>query len=258
MRGDVLLRNAIKSARDVREAGDACRKASKALGFAYFLYGLRIAVTPSRPCQFVLSGYPKGWRSHYDEQGLMMVDPVLARAASTVTPFGWDELDRSTPAAEKLFSEAASFGLKHGLTIPLHGISGEIGIMNLSRREPLPTGAARAKLFQRAQWITSLIQDRMRELVLANENAPKPSLSARERDCLRFAAQGMTSNSIAKQLGIAESTVAFHLNSAERKLGVRTRSHAIARAMALGALDPEEGFPEKISTSEQFIDLAEA
>jgi DNA-binding CsgD family transcriptional regulator len=245
---DLELRTAIASARDVPEAGAACRRAASALGFEHFLYGLRIAVTLSRPCQFVLSGYPRGWRSHYDEQGFMMVDPVLARGASSVLPFGWDELDRDKPAARRLFEDAARFGLCHGLTVPLHGVNGEFGLMSLARAEPLPSGAARARLFQRAQWLTANIQERMRHLILDAESAPEPRLTARERDCLRYAAQGMKAAAIGGQMQIAESTVVYHLNAAERKLGVKTRNHAIARAVALGLVEPE-GYPAQIGSS---------
>jgi hypothetical protein len=167
--GDIALRNVIASARDVPEAGAACRSVAAALGFEHFLYGLRIAVSLSRPCQFVLSGYPRGWRSHYDEQGFMMVDPVLARGAVSVLPFGWDEVERDKPSSQRLFRDAASYGLHHGMTVPQHCANGEFGLMSFARATPLPGGAARARLFQRAQWLTANIQERMRQLILEAE-----------------------------------------------------------------------------------------
>lgn len=251
---DLVLRNAIAAARDVSEAGAACRTVAAALGFEHFLYGLRIAVSLSRPCQFVLSGYPKGWRTLYDEQGYMMIDPVLARGATSVLPFGWDELDCSKPAVQRLFEDATRFGLCHGLTVPLHCVNGEIGLMSFARKEPLPRGAARARLFQRAHWLTANIQERMRKLILESESSREPRLTARERDCLRLAAQGLTTHAIAAKVAISESTVLYHLNAAERKLGVKTRGHAIARAVALGAIEPE-GYPSRISSSQQLIEL---
>lgn len=252
---DDVLRTAVSSARDVPGVGAACRQVAAALGFDHFLYGLRIAVSLSRPCQFVLSGYPKGWRSYYDEQGYMMVDPVLARAASSVVPFGWDELERDKPVVQRLFADAARFGLGHGLGVPMHCINGEFGLMSFARARELPSGAERSKLFQRAQWLTGLVQERMRHLILDSETAVRePRLTARERDCLRFAAQGLTAVAIGERMGIAESTVVFHLNAAERKLGVRTRNHAIARAIALGAIEPE-GYPSQISSSQHLLEL---
>lgn len=242
------------SARDVPGAGAACREIAIALGFEHFLYGLRIAVSLSRPCQFVLSGYPKNWRSYYDEQGFMMIDPVLTRAASSVVPFGWDELERDKPAVQRLFTDAARFGLGHGLSVPMHCINGEFGVMSFARATELPMGAERLRLFQRAQWLTGLIQERTRQLILETEPTREPRLTARERDCLRLAAQGLTATAIGERMRIAESTVVFHLNAAERKLGVRTRNHAIARAMALGAIEPE-GYPSQISSSQHLLEL---
>lgn len=252
--GDLALRNTIASARDLSEAGAACRAVAAELGFEHFLYGLRIAISLSRPCQFVLSGYPTGWRSHYDQQGFMMIDPVLLRGSTSGLPFGWDELEREKPATRRLFDDAASFGLRHGLTVPQHCANGEFGLMSFAREKPLPGGAVRARLFQRAQWLTANVQERMRQIVLEAETAREPRLTARERDCLRLAAQGLSAVSIGTRMHIAESTVVYHLNSAERKLGVRTRGHAIARAVALGAIDPE-GYPSKISTSQQLFEL---
>lgn len=254
MNQDLELKDLIASARDVPEAGTACRRVSASLGFEHFLYGLRIAVTLSRPCQFVLSGYPKGWRTLYDEQGYMMVDPVLSRGASTVAPFGWDELERDKPATQRLFEDAARFGLAHGLTVPVHCVNGEFGIMSFAREKPLPRGAARVRLFQRAQWLVTHIQERMRELVMESETAREPRLTGRERDCLRHAAQGLSSAAIGRALQIAESTVVYHLNAAERKLGVRTRAHAVARAVALGVIEPE-AYPAQIGSSQQLLEL---
>jgi hypothetical protein len=144
------------------------------LGFEHFLYGLRIALTLSRPCQFVLSGYPKGWRTLYDEQGYMMIDPVLARGASSIAPFGWDELEREKPATQRLFDDASRYGLAHGLTVPVHCVNGEFGIMSFARARPLPRGAQRIRLFQRAQWLVTNIQQRMRQLVVESEALQPP------------------------------------------------------------------------------------
>jgi len=251
---DLALQGFIASTRDVGEAGAACRRTAEALGFQHFLYGLRIAVSLSQPRQFVLSGYPQGWRSHYDEQGFMAIDPVLARGAVSVLPFGWDEIERTTPNAKRLFDDAAVFGLHHGLTVPIHGANGEFGLMSLARAEPLPQGVVRARLFQRAHWITANIQERMRQLVLDAGTAHEPRLTIREKECLRHAAQGLKTSAIAGALHIAESTVVYHLNAAERKLGVKKRSHAIARAVALGAVEPDR-FPSRISSS-NLIELA--
>jgi DNA-binding NarL/FixJ family response regulator len=56
-------------------------------------------------------------------------------------------------------------------------------------------------------------------------------LSAREKQVLSMVVLGFTNVDIANQLFVAESTVKSHLNSAYRKLGVRSRQQATARIL---------------------------
>lgn len=58
-----------------------------------------------------------------------------------------------------------------------------------------------------------------------------PLLSAREKQVLSMVVLGFTNVDIANQLFLAESTVKSHLNSAYRKLGVRSRQQATARIL---------------------------
>jgi DNA-binding CsgD family transcriptional regulator len=54
-------------------------------------------------------------------------------------------------------------------------------------------------------------------------------LSARECDVLRWVARGLTNAEIAAALYVSESTVRKHLQNSYRKLGVATRTGAVAR-----------------------------
>jgi DNA-binding NarL/FixJ family response regulator len=73
--------------------------------------------------------------------------------------------------------------------------------------------------------------------------ATQPQLSTREKQILGMVVLGFANVEIAQQLVIAESTVKTHLNSAFRKLGVRTRGEATALI-----LDPENGLGTGILT----------
>jgi len=63
-------------------------------------------------------------------------------------------------------------------------------------------------------------------------SATAPSLSARETDVLRELVNGGSNSTIAAALGISERTVKAHLGSAYQKLGVASRSAAVAAALA--------------------------
>ena len=65
-----------------------------------------------------------------------------------------------------------------------------------------------------------------------------PTLTSRECEILHWCAVGKTSWEIARILGLSESTITFHVFNAAKKLHVRGRVAACAKALALGFLDP--------------------
>lgn len=66
-------------------------------------------------------------------------------------------------------------------------------------------------------------------------------LTVRERECLRLVYQHLNSSQIARQLGVAPSTVDKHCESAFRKLGLASRREAALLLMQ------EEAPPDWIS-----------
>lgn len=61
-------------------------------------------------------------------------------------------------------------------------------------------------------------------------------VSARELDCLKWAAAGKTAWEASKILGITERTVRFHLNTAREKLNCTTTTQAVAKAVSHGLI----------------------
>jgi DNA-binding CsgD family transcriptional regulator len=62
-------------------------------------------------------------------------------------------------------------------------------------------------------------------------------LTPRQRQLLRLVAAGQTNRQIGRQLGVQESTVRKHLENVFQRLDVQSRTAAVARAYALGAVD---------------------
>ena len=63
------------------------------------------------------------------------------------------------------------------------------------------------------------------------------TLSPREKEVLQLVARGFTTHRIARRLAISPSTARTHVEHIREKLGVRTRSQAVAKALALGQID---------------------
>ena len=97
--------------------------------------------------------------------------------------------------------------------------------------------------------LTSETQIFVRQILRAlgdGDGAPKPlpkaelaalstaaSITAREQQVLRLVSAGLSNREIAVQFSFAESTVKTHLKNIYRKLGVNSRTRAIAQAQAL-------------------------
>jgi DNA-binding CsgD family transcriptional regulator len=64
-----------------------------------------------------------------------------------------------------------------------------------------------------------------------------PRLSNRERQVLDELARGSHTDEMAAALHLSAHTIRSHTKSALRKLGARTRAHAVAIAYSNGALE---------------------
>jgi len=64
-----------------------------------------------------------------------------------------------------------------------------------------------------------------------------PALTARETTVLEMLIEGWRNTDIARELGITERTVKFHVSGLFTKLGVQTRTQVVAKALREGLLD---------------------
>jgi two-component system, NarL family, response regulator len=64
-------------------------------------------------------------------------------------------------------------------------------------------------------------------------------LTDRETEVLTQASYGLRNQDIASELGISEKTVQAHMRHVLLKLGVRSRTHAVAEALRRGRLGTE-------------------
>jgi NarL family two-component system response regulator YdfI len=90
---------------------------------------------------------------------------------------------------------------------------------------------------------TLLRPDILARVLAPVENVPRAgvTLSQRELEILRSVARGSRNKEIAAQLGLAERTVKAHLDSIFNKLGVDSRTSAVALAIQYGILPTDAG-----------------
>lgn len=228
----------------IEEIHALCCVLCKESGFDHFIYAARIPTSFVKPLQLAISGYPQKWREHYDAQGYLRTDPTVIHCVNHFLPLTWDQIEPMAKAnkdVRNFMAESCDFGLKSGVTFPIHTPQGESAMLSLALGE----GEERAhSLILHAmpfvQLISLHIHEAVRRAVNIVENCHGPvRLSDREKECLLWSAEGKTSWEISKIIGVSERTVIFHLHNASEKLKVTNRQHAVARAISVGLIAPQ-------------------
>jgi len=73
---------------------------------------------------------------------------------------------------------------------------------------------------------------------LDDDNFNLPQLSPREKECLEWAAKGLSDHDISDLLAISPSTVTSYMKSVREKFNVRTKIQAVALAVSYGIIKP--------------------
>lgn len=216
-----------------------CREIADAYGFEFYCYGAALPSSLLKPYMLLLDGYPEAWRERYVQQGYLAADPVVEHSQHSVVPLPWDELGEriaQDDLARKIFAEAAEFGLRSGVTLPMRGVHGDFSLWSLSSSEAPEVAYSRIRAILPDLCLLALhLHEALDRLVESGVlEYVRPQLTARESECLLWAAEGKTAWETSQILGIAERTVIFHLQNAAEKLGCSNRQQAIARAIAQG------------------------
>jgi DNA-binding CsgD family transcriptional regulator len=234
---DSLVR--FSSVNSVEEISELCRWHSKQLGFDHYIYALRVPTYFADSRLVLINGYPDRWVEHYFAESFALIDPVLAYCAKHIVPIQWHDLEIPTKNGERVMNEAGEFGIKAGISMPIHSPHGELGVLSFTLDRP---SKAVCEVTQHAQPYIQLLAAHLHEAVRRVfgliDATGKPMLTVREQECLRWAADGKSSWEIAQLLSMSERTVNFHLNNAMLKLDVCNRQHAVAKATLQGLIHP--------------------
>jgi DNA-binding CsgD family transcriptional regulator len=237
---------ALQTAGTVEEIHEICSRICTQYGFEHFAYVARIPVSLAKPYMCYVSGFPGEWRDRYLGLGYMQIDPVVNHCLKHVTPLPWDTVkppEKGDKPVWQFMGEAREFGLKSGVSLPMHGGCGETALFSLTSNESPEKSQNRIRAaLPYVYLISAYLHEAMRR-VLSSEliDLNRAELTEREKECLLWAAEGKTSWETAQILHITERTVIFHLQNAAKKLNVVNRQHAIARAVVMGLITPQFG-----------------
>jgi LuxR family quorum sensing-dependent transcriptional regulator len=228
---DIIQR--IDDATSVGDAAQALLKGLRPMGvLSLMATDTDVAQKPAgaRHAPVIAAATPKGWIGSEAAKFTDIHNPNNDHARIVQRPFLWKTANLPTKALYGAYWEAmGEFGGVDGLAVPVKepgrsaGVSMAFGTTGWSREE------RRAMEFACYCFI-----DKVRELAPAPPDPPK--LTARERDCLAFVAEGKTDWEISVIMNISQSTAHQHVENARRKLNAATRAHAVARFILLGLM----------------------
>jgi LuxR family transcriptional regulator, quorum-sensing system regulator SolR len=194
--------------------------------------------------RYLWSTTPPSWASRYRECGYACVDPRVTMTARRLSPVIWDAADaESDRSVRRFLGDAARYGVRSGFALSLHDASNARVVVALD------SGMSPVSESRRAS-VADMLGNLMLFAVALHERVLRPRCNAlgevapanahgltyRERQCLRMAANGLTSGDIGGKLGIAERSVNFHMSNVLRKMEALNRPEAIAKALARGVL----------------------
>lgn len=229
-------------------------KALEATGFNCAIYDYSpvarshdgILITPS---VLEMINAPADMASLWCDDGYYQLDPVQEAALTVTRPFLWSYRGGPNAVMRRILSarHAPVLGyvqdtrLTCGITVPIRFNGGDLATFNAIRIDPEPGFEQEAERFlAEIGELGHLFHDTVYPGFDAGARISRYArLTARERQCLRLCADGLTTKQIAHEIGRSIPTATLHLTSATRKLGARNRTHAIALAAHYRLLEPE-------------------
>lgn len=212
------------------------------MGFRHACYHVVQLEGATRRLPYVMHNYGSSWAEHYFKEGFLDVDPVLQSSPDRILPFFWrDTADPKVLSKDqrRMFKEADDAGVRNGYSIPMPGMHGDYATLSV-----VPDDEHRGDALIREKanllHVMAIYFDRRARSPLINASMTsrrqKTLLSPREQEMLRWTAEGKTSGEISAIVGISVKSVESHLESAKRKLGTYSKTHAVVVALTRGLL----------------------
>ncbi|MGY0794325.1 helix-turn-helix transcriptional regulator [Azospirillum argentinense] len=182
------------------------------LGYPYYAFGSLWgdpAAMDAHPAPAVRLNYPPDWISHYFSSGYDKIDPVVSISPYAQTSVTWDEL---RPFRSDFFDEAAGFGLRSGISIPLRAIQG-CYVMCLATPEAKTIELAeRVRLELLAHGFFSAYL-RARKLVKVDHGLSENTIKV-----IRLSMAGLSVAEIAERLELTSDGVYWCMKDARKRL----------------------------------------
>ncbi len=112
---------------------------SHQMGFDYFRLLIIFPISMQKSHVALFNNCPTSWFDAYTERHYLTQDPVVFLGLKQTQPIFWNKLDCDSPwlpsASREVMNLAADFGVRNGVSFPLHTPQGEHGILSFISKE---------------------------------------------------------------------------------------------------------------------------
>ena len=216
------------------------------LGFQHFACCSHVQKTAYADGVVLLFDYPVDWVHLYAEKELLLRDPVVDVVSKSMMPFFWQSEDftRNISCEQRwMLSEAARFGLEHGLTIPIHVPGHNLASFSAAG----PADAMTEENMQLVQMIAPYVYNRAYVVSAVHQEIPiLAPLNEQERAILTLVGQGKSDWVIAQIAGMSQRSVTRRIERIRARFDVATRMQAVAKALSQGHISFDDVLETKV------------
>ena len=210
---------------------------AKDMGFDYCAYGIQMSVPISRPFVASFNNFSKNWNFCHQVKDTYLDIGAVVPLAPNVLPSPVPRTNEVVVEAPETWNEAREMGLPYGWTQSSRDASGSVGMLTLARST---AKVSDYELFEnkiKMAWLAQFSHANMAR-ILVPKYAPETliTMTLREKEVLRWTAEGKTAYEIGQILEVSERTVNFHINNVVTKLGASNKTQAAVKAATLGML----------------------
>ena len=210
------------------------QRQTQLLEFVYFSLCVRHPVPFTRPKLSVETSYPQAWMQHYQAENYFAIDPVLKAENFIQGHLPWN--DKLFRDATVLWDAARDHGLRKGISQCLMLPNHAMGFLSVSRTSLFGKMMSDDEIELRLQTLVQLSLLALTRLEDQMVLAPEMKFSKREREILKWTAEGKTSAEIAMILSISENTVNFHQKNMQKKFNAPNKTQIACYAAATGMI----------------------
>lgn len=218
---------------NMQDIVDVSLEAVKPLGFNFCTWRTQLALPLANRKACILGSsedavHQKNASGGYDDA------PIPRHCSRTTAPAIWTGqheggLFNQDP---ELFEEFFGWGHRGGWAQSVMEGGGQFSMFYVDSDQVIPQSYLENEVNFHLEWITTAVHSAMSRM---RQHSPV-NLSIREKEVLRWAGDGKTSDQTSQILNISVSTVNFHLRNAMMKLDAPNKTAAVVRAVFLGLL----------------------